>query len=93
MTFNSKAALERQLIDMSDEELVDLIGNLWETIKQLEEKMKSDSEIQVLEEQIKEIKHDRYLDNRKAFKSKLKAARHLAQAKGIRFTLPGERDD
>lgn len=93
MTFNSKAALERQLIDLNDEELVDLIGNLWETIKQLEERMKSDGQIQALEDQIKELKHDRYLDSRKAFKATLKAARHLAQAKGIKFSLPGERDE
>jgi hypothetical protein len=93
MTFNSKAALERQLIDLTDEQLVDTIGVLWESIKQLEEKMKSDGQIQALEEQIKEIKHDRYLDSRKAYKARLKAARHLAQAKGIKFSLPGERDE
>jgi len=86
--FNSAAALERQLIHLTDEELVDTIGVLWESVKRLEEAMKSDGEIQALEEQIKEIKHDRYLDNRKAYKSKLKAARHLAQAKGIQFKLP-----
>jgi len=88
MSFNSASALERQLIHLTDEELVDTIGVLWESVKRLEENMKADGEIQALEEQIKEIKHDRYLDSRKAFKSKLKAARMLAQAKGIQFKLP-----
>lgn len=93
MTFNSKAALERQLIDLTDDELVDRIGKTWETIKRLEEQMKSDQEILALEDQIKELKHERYLDSRKMYKAQLKAARMLAQAKGIEFTLPGDRDD
>jgi hypothetical protein len=86
--FNSAAAVERQLIHMSDEELVDFIGKTWENIKRLEESAKADGEIQALEDQIKELKHDRYLDARKSYRAKLKAARHLAQAKGIQFNLP-----
>jgi hypothetical protein len=88
MTFNSAAALERQLIHLTDEELVDRVGFLWENVKRLEEAMKGDSEILALEDQIKQIKHERYLDERKAYKSQLKAARMLAQAKGIEFKLP-----
>jgi hypothetical protein len=86
--FNSAAALERQLIHMSDQELIDFVGSTWENIKRLEESMAADGEIQELEERIKELKHDRYLDARKAYKARLKAARHLAQAKGIQFNLP-----
>ena len=88
MSFNSAAAVERQLIHLSDEELVDRIGTLWENVKRLEEQMRDDADIQELEEQIKEIKHERYLDNRKTYKAQLKAARYLASARGLQFKLP-----
>jgi len=92
MTFNSKAAQERQLIDLTDDELVATIGSAWETIKRLEEAMSTDPAIQALQDQITQLKHERYLDSRKAYKATLRAARALAQAKGIEFSLPGEQD-
>ena len=87
---NSNSARERQLIDLSDDQLLDRIGTLWESIKRLEEAMGSDSEIQALQDQITQIKHDRYLDTRKTYKAQLRAARVLAQAKGLELRLPGE---
>ena len=90
MSFNSAAAVERQLIHLTDDELLDTIGKLWETAKRLEERMKGDSEILQLEDQIRELKHERYLDQRKAVKSRLKAARRLAEAKGLQIHLDGE---
>lgn len=92
MTFNSKAAQERQLIDLTDDELVAIIGSTWELIKRLEEAMSTDPAIQDLQDQITQLKHERYLDTRKSHKATLRAARALANAKGIQFSLPGEKD-
>jgi len=90
MSFNTQAGRERQLIELTDEQLCEIIGNTWESIKRLEEAMSNDPAIQELQDQITQLKHDRYLDTRKTLKAQLRAARTLAHARGIEFQLPGE---
>lgn len=84
----SKAIQEAQLVDLTDAQLVDLIGTLWESIKQIEERMRNDAEIEALQERLKELKGIKYLDEQKRYKARLKAARTLAKAKGLSVTVP-----
>lgn len=84
----SKLMQEAHLVDLSDEQLVQLIGALWESIKTIEERMKSDTEIEDLQTRLKELKDVKYLDEQKRYKAKLRAARVLAKAKNLTITVP-----
>lgn len=84
---------ESRLISMTDDELVDTLGVLWESIKRIDEQMKADPEIERMAAAIKEYKDDRYLDNKKVMGRKLKAARAHARVRGIQFNLPGKAID
>jgi len=79
---------EARLVSMTDDELIDLIGKTWEYIKRIDEAMKADAEIERMVNELKQYKDERYLDEKKAFALKLKAARALAKARNLRFTLP-----
>lgn len=84
---------ESQFVEMEDSDLIALIGSLWEHIKTIDEKMKSDGHIQRVEEELKEYKLLNYVDEQKAYKLKLKASRAVAKARGLRFTLPVRSED
>jgi hypothetical protein len=81
---------QTHLVDLSDNELLDFLGFCYEEIKNLDERMKADPEIIRIEEQLKELKTERYTDSIKALKGQLKAARHLARVKGLKFQIPGK---
>lgn len=73
---------------MTDEQLIDLVGGLWEEVKRIDEAMKSDPEIERMTAELKEYKDENYLDDKKAFMQRLKAARAHAKVRGLRFRLP-----
>jgi uncharacterized small protein (DUF1192 family) len=79
---------ESRLVTMTDAELVEAVGTLFESIKRLDEQMKSDPEIERMVAELNEYKAGRYLDNKKAMSRKLKAARAHARIRGLQFKLP-----
>lgn len=79
---------ESRLSDLTDEQLVDLVGSLWESTKRIDEAVKNDPEIERMAAELKEYKDERYLDERKRLVIRLKAARALAKVRNLRFTLP-----
>ncbi len=83
---------------LSDEELLDRIGQLWETIKQVDEAMAADPHIVRVLEELAEYKLEKYLEEKKAYKANLKAARLVAKARGLKVDVPtinqkGDDDD
>ena len=81
---------QAKLADLTDEELLNLIGYLWQEIKDLDEAMKSDETLQEMVEEVKTYKDDTYLTRKGAYAGQLKAARTLAKQKRLHFKLPGE---
>lgn len=79
---------QARLLDFNDHELLEFLGYCYEEIKNLEERMKNDEEILALEQQLKDLKSARYGDNIREHKAMLRAARALAQAKGLAFNPP-----
>lgn len=79
---------ESRLIDLTDEQLVDLVGSLFESIKRLDEAAKVDPEIERLQAELKAYKDDHYLDNKKRLVRRLKAARAHARIRNLDFNLP-----
>lgn len=84
----AKIIMEAHLVDLTDDQLVDLIGSLWETIKVIDERMRNDTEIEELQARLRDLKGTKYLDEQKRCKARLKAARTLAKAKGLSITVP-----
>ncbi len=79
---------EANLVDLSDEELKELLGYLWESNKTLEERKKSDPDLEQMRQKMKDYIKDNYSDVTKEYKGKLKAARALAAARGITWRAP-----
>lgn len=79
---------EAELIDLTDEQLLDTIAFLYESLKKCDEEMNDDEHIKRVTDELKAYKQEKYLDVKKAYRAKLKAARYIAQAKGLQFTLP-----
>lgn len=84
---------ESRLVALTDEQLLELVGALWESVKRIDEAMKADLEIERLLTHLKEYKDDNYLDSKRSYMSKLKAARALAKVRGLRFNLPERTSD
>lgn len=79
---------QAHLANLNDQELLDFLGFCYEEVKTLEERLKNDPEIMELEQQLKDLKNEKYADNIKSYKVQLRAARALVKAKGLRFELP-----
>lgn len=84
---------EARLVSHTDEELLDLVGSLWEGIKRIDEAMKSDEQIEKMALELKEYKDTKYLDDKRKFVSKLKAARAHAKVRGLKFNIPQRTTD
>lgn len=82
-----------QMVELPDDALLKMVGSLWENIKQINERMKEDQHIQRVMEELTEYKADKYLDELKHIKVKLKASRALAKARGLKFELPKSDED
>lgn len=81
---------QSRFASLSDEELLNMIGYLWQEIKQIDESMADDDSIKAMTEELKEYKDDTYLTRKGAYQGQLKAARILAKLKGLNFKLPGD---
>lgn len=86
----SRIIQEAHLVDLTDDQLVDLVGGLWESCKRLDEAMKDDGDIEALRLQMNELKATRYTDDIKRYKARLKAARTLAKARNLVITVPDD---
>lgn len=90
MTNRNDVVQQAKLADLSNEELLNLIGYLWQELKNIDEQMAADDTLKEMVEEIKDYKDDTYLTRKGAYKGQLKAARALAKVKGLQFKLPGE---
>lgn len=81
---------ESAVVDMSDDALKELLGATWEAIKNLTDQMKTDPEVERMEGELKKYKKDNFQDAIKRYKRLLKAARYVAQARGIQWKIPEE---
>lgn len=84
----TKPIEESRLVDLSDDQLRDLVGYLWESIKTTDERMKNDPKLAEMQEAMNEYKETHYKEDVRTFKAKLKAARKHAQVRGLHFALP-----
>lgn len=83
---------------LNDADLLERIGVLWESIKQVDEAMAADPHIVRVLEELAEYKLEKYLEEKKAYKANLKAARLVAKARGLKVDVPtinnrGDDDD
>jgi hypothetical protein len=81
---------ESRLIDLTDEQLVDLVGSLFESIKRLDEAAKVDPEIERLQAELKSYRDDMYMDRKKQMVRRLKAARAHAKVRNLVFNLSAD---
>lgn len=79
---------ESQFIELSDVDLKEALGALWERIKQLKESEKSDPDVQQMTERLKTYREDNFISERKELEKHLKAARYVANARGIKWKMP-----
>jgi len=84
----TKAIEESRLVDLSDDQLRDLVGYLWESIKRTDDAMGNDQAIEEMRAKLDEYKELNYTEAKRTFKAKLKAARKHAEVRGITFDLP-----
>ena len=84
----SKPIEEARLVDLSDDQLRELVGSLWEHIKRTDDAMKSDQHIEKLEAELKDYKEERYGITKREYKAKLRAARTHAEVRGLSIKLP-----
>lgn len=79
---------QAHLVDLKDDELKEFLGGTYHRLKNIEEEKKNDPEIQQMQERLNEYKRDNYDDAIKELKARLKAARALAKARGIKWNPP-----
>lgn len=84
---------QAHLVNLDDDQLLDYLGFCYEEIKNLEEKLKNDPQILEMEQELKDLKNERYNDTIKGYKAQLRASRALAKAKGLKFKIPKELND
>lgn len=79
---------ESHLVDLADDALKELLGATYHGLKNIEEASRSDPEIAALQEQLKELRRERYTERISALRARLKAARALAAARGVTWNPP-----
>lgn len=87
----SAPVLEAKLVDLTDDELKEYLGHVYEAIKTLEEKKSSDPELKQMKDRVKLYENDNYNEEIKKYKANLKAARSQAKVRKISFKLPGDK--
>ncbi len=73
---------------LNDADLIKYIGGIWESIKRVDEAMESDPHIVRVLEELIEYKTEHYLEEKKAYKANLKAARLIAKTRGLKIDVP-----
>jgi UDP-N-acetylmuramyl pentapeptide synthase len=85
----SKDVLEEaRIVDLDDEALKEFLGYTFESVKSLEEKKRTDPDIAQMRQKLKSYIEDAYNDSIKSMKARLKAARSVAHARGIKWRPP-----
>lgn len=79
---------EAALIDLDDDQLKELLGHTYHAIRNLDEAKKNDPDIEQMRATLKQYIEDNYTEEEKALKARMKAARSLATARGIKWKLP-----
>lgn len=79
---------EAALVDLSDDQLKELLGYCWEGIKRLEEQKKNDEQLLSMRAKINEYVDTNYTVFIKAFRARLRAARAQAAVRGIQWKAP-----
>ena len=79
---------EAQLVDLDDADLKELLGATYHAIKNLDEQKKNDPDIEQMRATLKAYIDDNYTEEEKRLKARMKAARSLAEARGIKWKLP-----
>lgn len=80
---------EVKIVELTDDQIKDLIGYSFEALKRIEKSQKDDTTILDLKEKLKEYVQVTYLDDNNKFKSQLKAACNQARIRNIKYELPG----
>lgn len=93
MTKKQTIVEQAKLAGLSDEDLLNTIGYLWQTLKDIDEAMSNDPQIEEMTQELKDYKEETYLTQKGALQGQLKAARILAKQKGLKFKLPGESNE
>ena len=75
---------------LNDEELLSLLGWLYDTVRELEEARKKDTIIEELKAKIAEHAEEKYVLPIKDYRKSLSAARYIAKLRGIEFTPPNK---
>jgi hypothetical protein len=79
---------EAALVDLTDEQLKELLGYSWEAIKRLEEAKKNDAYLIEMKTKTDEYTEENYTRFIKANRARLKAARAQAHVRGIKWKAP-----
>lgn len=77
---------------LNDEELLSLLGWLYDTVRDLEEARKKDEVIEQLRAKIAEYAEEKYVLPIKDYKKSLSAARYIAKLRGLEFTPPNKEE-
>lgn len=80
---------EIKIVELTDDQIKDLISYSFEALKRIEKSQKDDTTILDLKEKLKEYVQVTYLDDNNKFKSQLKAACNQARIRNIKYELPG----
>lgn len=80
---------EVKIVELTDDQIKDLIGYSFEALKRLEKSQKDDPTILNYKEKLKEYIQVTYTDDLNKFKSQLKAACNQARIRNIKYELPG----
>lgn len=79
---------EAHLVDLTEAQLKEFLGHTYHSIRNVEEEKKNDPDIQQMRDKLTAYIKDNYDEELKTMKARLKAARALAKAKGIKWNPP-----
>lgn len=81
---------EIRLIELSDEDLKELLGHTFNAIKDVAEEKMHDPELIKLRDAVYNYNQEHYAHRESGLKARLRAGRSLAKARGIEWRLPSE---
>lgn len=88
---NKNLIKEAAIVEMDDESLKKYLLYTHEALKNINEAMKNDPEIERMQAELKEYRAENYTNDIKDFVARLKAARNQAKVRGIKIELPKDR--
>lgn len=81
---------ESHFVEMSDDDLKEHLGYLYEAVKDLKSQMKTDPEIERMTEALKAYKEDNFTSRIKYLSKLLKAASTVASLRGLHWDVKDE---